>query len=162
MDTAVEDHVEVQGGMLEEAMASSVSASALPRRIALIEKYKAEIKIAKETLKEALAESPEYEAAVLEVQSATQKKKQLKDQLWSGADHQGLIWKIKENQEEIATLEEILTTELMQLFQTQNIDQVIDENGEPRKFKVLAKLLPKVAKKNPFGDSDQNPGMIIG
>ena len=160
METAVEDRVgEEQGGMLEEAMASS---SALPRRISMIEKYKAENKIAKETLKAALADSPEYEAAVAEVQAATQKKKQIKDQIWASADHQALVWKIKENQEEIATLEEILTTELMQLFQTQNIDQVADENGEPRKFKVLVKLLPKVAQKSQFDTTDQHPGMILG
>lgn len=157
METAVEDRVEEQEETLEQ-----VASNALPRRISLIEKYKAEIKIAKETLKAALEEHPEYEAAALEAQSATQKKKQIKDQIWANADHQTLLLKIKENQEEIATLEEILTVELMQLFQTQQIDEVPDENGEPRKFKVTAKLLPKMANKSPFDNPDQNPGMIIG
>ena len=156
MDTTVEDRVEEQEDVLDEA-----TASALPRRISMIERYRAENKIAKETLKAALDDSPEYEAAAVETQAATQKKKQIKDQIWASDDHQALVWKIKENQEEIATLEEILTTELMQLYQTQNIDEVTDENGEPRKFKILAKLLPKIANKSPFGP-DQNPGMIIG
>lgn len=157
METAVEDRVEDQSIVLEQA-----TPAALPRRISMIEKYKADIKIAKETLKQALQESPEYEAAVVEVQAATQKKKQIKDQIWASADHQSLLWKIKEDQEEIAALEEILTTELMHLYKTQNIEEVPDENGEPRKFKVSVKLLPKAADKSPFDRPDDHPGMVIG
>ncbi len=157
MDTAVEDRVNDQGIALQEA-----TGVALPRRISLIEKYKADIKVAKETLKQALKESPEYDAAVVEAQAATQKKKQIQDQIWSSAEYQSLLWKIKEDQEEIAALEEILTTELMHLYQTQNIDEVPDENGEPRKFKVSVKLLPKAADKSPFGGSDQQGGMVLG
>ncbi len=159
METAVEDQVQTEG---RADTLDATTATMLPRRISMIEKYKAEIKIAKETLKAALEESPEYEAAVTEVQAATQKKKHLKDQIWASADHQTLLWKIKENQEEIAALEEILTTELMQLYQANQIDEVADENGEPRKFKVTAKLLPKAANKSPFPGPDQNPGMILG
>ncbi|MEK7183968.1 MAG: hypothetical protein AAB701_00400 [Patescibacteria group bacterium] len=157
METAVEDRVEEQ----EETLSLGAS-TALPRRISLIEKYKAEIKIAKETLKSALDDSPEYEAATVEAKAAMQKKKQIKDQLWASNDYQAQLWKIKENQEEIAALEEILTAELMQLYQTKNIDEVADENGEPRKFKVTVKLLPKMANKSPFDAPDQNPGMILG
>lgn len=50
----------------------------------------------------------------------------------------------------------------MHLYQTQQIDEVPDENGEPRRFKVTVKLLPKAANKSPFQTEDQNPGMIIG
>lgn len=159
METAVEDQVQTEEHV--DAL-DQTTATMLPRRISMIEKYKVEIKIAKETLKTALDESPEYAAAVVETQAATQKKKQLKDQIWASADHQTLLWKIKENQEEIAALEEILTAELMQLYQTKQIDEVADENGEPRKFKVTAKLLPKAANKSPFDTQDQQSGMILG
>lgn len=115
----------------------------LPRRIALLEKYKEENRIARETLKAALEDSPDYEAAASEAKAAAQKKKQIKDQLWSTPDNQALLQKIKENQEEIATLEEILNTELMDFYQRENVDEIPDESGEPRKFKVSVKLLPK-------------------
>ncbi len=160
MDAAVEDQVQTHD-QLEGALGQA-TAALLPRRISLIEKYKAEIKIARETLKAALDESPEYEQASVEAAAAAQKKKQLKEQLWSSQDHQALVWKIKENQEEIAVLEESLTAELMQLFQTQQVDEVPDENGEPRKFKITAKLLPKAANKSPFDRDAQAPGMVIG
>jgi len=150
METAAEDRVQEHGTLLEQ-----VTVSALPRRISLIEKYKSEIKIAREALKEALDENPAYDEAVVEAQAATRKKKQLKDEIWASADCQSQLLKIKENQEEIATLEEILTAELMEIYQHQNTDEVTDENGEQRKFKVTAKLLPKSKHNNPFKESDQ-------
>ena len=114
-----------------------------PRRISRLEKFREENRIAKETLKAALEEDAEYQAAAQDAKAAAQKKKQIKDQIWASADHQALLAKIKENAEEIATLEEILTAELMQIYQDQNIDEVPDESGEPRKFKVSVKILPK-------------------
>lgn len=118
-----------------------------PRRISRLEKFREEIRIAKETLKAALDDSPEYEAAAAEAKAAAAKKKQVKDQIWSTPDYHNLLQKIKENQEEIATLQEILTAELMEIYQRDNVDEVPDEAGEPRKFKVSVKILPKGAGK---------------
>lgn len=125
-------------------------AAAIPTRISEIEKYREEIRIGRETLKAALEDDPEYVEAAEAAKLAAQKKKQLRDKIWSSQEHQALLAMIKENSEEIATLEEILTTELMQVFKEQNVDEVADENGEPRKFKVTVKLLPKEGSKNSF------------
>ncbi len=152
METALEQHNETE---LTEMPANQAVVPAVPRRISLIEKYKAEIKIARETLKEALDENPAYEEAVVEAQAALRKKKQIKDEIWTSADCQALLAKIKENQEEIATLEEILTTELMQIYQDHNTDEVAGEDGEPRKFKVVAKLLPKSKNKDTVEPHDE-------
>lgn len=115
----------------------------VPRRIGLIEKYREEIRIAKETLKVELEDSPEYKEAELAAKEANQKKKRIKDEIWGRPGNQSLRDDIRINLEEIATLQEILSTELMQIFQEKNTDEVPDETGEPRKFKVSAKLMPK-------------------
>lgn len=143
MDTALEERTELAS---EELILEQMANPALPRRISLIEKYKEEIKVAREALRTALEDDPDYEAATIEAKAAAQKKKQIKDQIWGSADNQGFLAKIKENQEEIATLEEILNAELMQVYQTRNTDEVTDEDGQTRKFKVIAKLLPKNSK----------------
>lgn len=134
----------------KDTRAAQPSGATLARRISQVEKYKEEIRIGRETLKAALEESPEYEAAAEEAKMAAQKKKQLKDAIWSSGDNQKLLAMIKENSEEIATLEEILATELMAVYQEQNIDEVPNEDGELRKFKVTVKLLPKGGSKNGF------------
>lgn len=134
----------------QEIQIAPISGATLARRISQVEKYREEIRIGREALKAALEESPEYVAAAEEAKLAAQKKKQLKDAIWSSQDNQKFLAMIKENSEEIAALEEILTTELMQVYQEQNIDEVPDENGELRKFKVTAKLLPKGGSKNGF------------
>lgn len=123
---------------MEEAESTTVS-----RRISLIEKYREEIRIAKETLKVELDDSPEYKEAEVAAKAANQKKKQIKDAIWGKASNQALRDDIRINMEEIATLQEILSAELMQIFQERNTDEVPDETGETRKFKVTAKLMPK-------------------
>ena len=145
METAVEERSELDS---EKLTLEQMATPAVPRRISMIEKYKDEIKVAREALRNALEDDPEYEEAAIEAKAAAQKKKQIEDQIWGSADNQAFLAKIKENQEEITTLEEILNTELMHVYQTRNTDQVTDENGEPRKFKVIAKLLPKSANKD--------------
>lgn len=123
----------------------------VPRRIALIEKYQEEIRIAKETLKVELDDSPEYKEAELAAKEANRKKKQIKDEIWGKPSNRSLRDDIQANTEEIATLQEILSAELMQIFQEKNVDEVPDENGQLRKFKVTVKLLPKGGERERFG-----------
>jgi len=122
----------------------------VPRRIGLIEKYQEEIRIAKETLKVELEDSPEYKEAEVAAKEANQKKKRIKDEIWGRPGNQSLRDDIRINLEEIATLQEILSTELMQIFQEKNTDEVPDESGEPRKFKITAKLMPKSSGRERF------------
>lgn len=113
------------------------------RRISLIQKYKEEIKIAKEALKQALEDDESYVTLDKEAKEANLKKKQAKDLVWNIPANRKLRDDILANTEEINTLQEILNEELMQYYQEHNTDEIIGEDGQPIKFKVVVKLLSR-------------------
>ncbi|MFA4996348.1 MAG: hypothetical protein WC536_04380 [Patescibacteria group bacterium] len=133
--------------------------STIQKRIDLLEKYEEEVRNAKEMLDGELDNSVEYLEAVEEAKAVTQKKKQIKDEVLGSGPNQKLLADIKANTEEIATLKEILSVELMQIFQENKTDEFHDANGEPRKFKVSVKLLPKKGvyqNRNTFGQYEKD------
>ncbi len=113
------------------------------RRVGLIQKYKEEIKIAKVTLKQALEEDEVYVQLDKEAKEANLKKKQIKDQIWGRPEFRKIRDDILSNNEEIATLQEILNEELMEYYQENESGELIGEDGQPIKFKMIAKLLSK-------------------
>ncbi len=115
----------------------------MQRRIGLIEKYKEEIKIAKEALKLELESDATYQEAARKAKEAASVKKQAKDQIWGTHTNRKLLDDILTNTQEINTLEEILSDELMDYAQAHQTDQITNERGEPIKFKLMVKLLPK-------------------
>lgn len=119
--------------------------SVIQRRIAMIEKFREEIKVAKEALKNELDNDPAYLEANQAAKDAAAKKKQVRDQIWSQAHTRKLLDDIAANNEEITTLQEILNEELMAYYQENNTNEILKENGEPIKFKVIVKLLSKLA-----------------
>lgn len=108
------------------------------KRIEQLEKLKDEIKISKEMLKGELENDLAYLETVEETKAANQKKKQLRDEILGKGPNQEVLASIKNNQEEISTLNEILSAELMQLYQESQTDEIAG-----RKFKINAKLMPK-------------------
>lgn len=115
----------------------------IQKRIELLEKYEEEVRAAKEMLQGELENSLEYLEAVEEAKELTKKKKLLKEEIINAGPNQKLAADIKSNGEEIKTLKEILSVELMQVYKESDSDLITDRNGESRKFKVVVRLLPK-------------------
>lgn len=125
--------------------------SVIQKRINILEKHEEEIKNAKELLKGELENSPEYQEAIEEAKASQDKKKRIKDEILGRGPNLKLVQTIKENSEEISTLKEILSAELIQVFQENNTDIFTDADGGVRKFKLTGKLLPK---KGSYQDRD--------
>ena len=126
----------------------------IQKRIAMMEQYSKEIKDAKEMLKEEMESDDAYRESAEEAAVANTKKKQLKDAIMARGANQKLVMEIKQNNEEISLLREILSAELMQIYKENDSEEIADANGESRKFKVNAKLLPRGAtfeKRDNFG-----------
>ncbi len=117
--------------------------AAIQKRIQLMEKYEEEIRTAKEMLQGEMENSLEYLEAVEEAKEATKKKKLIREEILNSGPNQKLVADIKANTEEIKTLKEILSVELMQVYKESDSDLINDANGDPRKFKVSVRLLPK-------------------
>ncbi len=115
----------------------------IQKRIDLLEKYQEEVRNAKDMLQGELENSDEYLKVADEVKEITQKRKQIKDEILATGPNQKLLADIKSNTEEISTLKEILSVELVQIYTENKSDEFNDANGEPRKFKLSVKLLPK-------------------
>lgn len=115
----------------------------IQKRLQTIDQYKQENKAAKGMLKGELENSVEYVEAEQEAKEMTLKKKRLRDEIYNMPANQKLLEEIKHNNEEIATLEEILSAELFESYKENNVDEVVDHNGETRKLKIVVKLLPK-------------------
>lgn len=121
----------------------------IQKRIEQLEKLKEEVKISKEMLKGELENDLAYLEIAEEVKAGTQKKKQIKDEIIGKGPNQEILATVKNNLEEISTLNEILSTELMDFYQENKTDEILD-----RKFKVTVKLMPKKGnydKRNTFG-----------
>jgi hypothetical protein len=116
------------------------------KRIDQLEKLEQEVKINKEMLKGELENEASYLEVVEESKLTAQKKKQIKDEILGKGSNQEGQKNIKDTQEEIATIREILSAELTEFYQENQTDQVAN-----RKFKITAKLLPK---KDNYQDRD--------
>lgn len=70
-------------------------------------------------------------------------KKRLKEEIMARGANQKLAAEIKQNTDETTLLKEILSAELVEVHKENETDEIADANGEMRKFKNTAKLLPK-------------------
>lgn len=118
------------------------------KRIEQLEKLIEENRINKEMLKGELENDMAYLGAMEEVKAAVQKRKQLKQEILDKGPNQEVLSNIKNNQEEIVTLKEILSAELMSFYQETKSEEIAG-----RKFIFNAKLLPKnrIEKRNNLG-----------
>lgn len=126
--------------------------SQIQKRIELIEKYSKEISDAKEMLKEELESNQEYVNIDIETKEVVKRRKEAKEAILSSGPNRKLTEEIKHNGQEISLLREILSAELSQYFVENKTDEITDSFGETRKFKVLARLLPRHSKR--FDDRD--------
>lgn len=115
----------------------------IAKRISLLEKYSKEIRDAKEMLKEELLNDEAFVEAEKEATEANNKKKKIKDEIFAKGPNQKLLAEIKGNAEEITLLREILSAELVQVYKETDAEEILDQDGEARKFKLNVKLAPK-------------------
>ena len=120
--------------------------SIIRERIGQLETIKNENKVAREALKNELENNTEYLAVCEEVEAIMDKRKRIKEAIWAKTETQKIILDMKDNREELSTLEEILSAELMEYYSESKTDEIEDQNGEQRKFKVVVKLVPYKAK----------------
>lgn len=113
------------------------------KRISSLETYKNENKIARQALADELENNGSYIEACDIVKEAMIKRKQIKDEIMTQAETQKIIAGIKENKEEVETLEEILSNELVEYFHEKKVSEIEDADGEKRQFKIMVKILPK-------------------
>lgn len=128
----------------------------IQKRIDQLEKLQEEVKISKEMLKGELENDLAYLEAAEETKTVGQKKKQIKDEILGKGPNQEILANIKNNVDEMTTLKEILSAELMQFYQESQTDEIAN-----RKFVVSAKLLPKKSNfdnRNGFGQYDSGAG----
>lgn len=114
----------------------------IQKRIASIEELKDGMKVAQEAIKNALDNDGSYKEAVEAAKQANTKKKKLKDDILNLAENREFVEKIKDVKEEIATLEELLSYELVEYAQSNNTDMIQGIDGLVRKFKIKVQLLP--------------------
>jgi len=115
----------------------------VPRRIEQIETLEKENREARSMLKESLENDPIYLEAIEEVRSATLKRQKIKNEILVKIENQKIQAEVKENIEELGTLRDILSSELMKVYQEKQTDEIVDQFGETRKFKIIAKLMPR-------------------
>ena len=110
-------------------------------RMSEIDDLESENKKAKELIKSQLENDEAYQEALQKSKEALKEKKMLKDSVL--AESQNVIEDIKANNEEISTLKEILSAELVEYHTEKKTDEIKDGKGEVRKFKIIVRIEPK-------------------
>lgn len=120
------------------------------KRMIEVENYKKENKVAREAMKSELENNSTYLEICEEVKVATEKRNRLKTEILAKPEVEKLVFDIHENKEEIDTLEEILSAELME-YCKDGKKEIEDPDGEKREIKLFAKIMPR---KNKWNDRD--------
>jgi hypothetical protein len=116
--------------------------NSIKKRIASIEELKEGMKVAQEAIKNALENDPLYKEAVEDAKGINAKKKKLREDVLNQSENREFVEKIRDTKEEISTLEELLSYELVEYSQTNNTDMIQGDDGLVRKFKIRVQLLP--------------------
>jgi hypothetical protein len=120
--------------------------SIIRERMEQLENFKKENKVARQALLNELENDTDYLAVCEEMKALQDKRKRIKEAIWAKTETQKLISDIKENSDEVGTLEEILSLELMDYYSERKTTEIEDNEGQPRKFKLSVKLVPKKEK----------------
>ena len=115
----------------------------IQKRIQILEKYEEENRQAREMINSELESDDAYRQAVEEVKEIGKKKKLIKQEIMARDNNVQLGYTIKQNNEEISAIKEILSVELVQYYTKNQTDKFTDASGETRLFKLNVKLLPK-------------------
>lgn len=116
--------------------------ASIQKRIASIEDLRNGMKTAQEAIKNALDNDAVYKEVTTQAKEINTKKKRIKDDILNQAENREFVEKIKDVKEEISTLEELLSYELVEYSQSNNTDMIQGIDGLVRKFKIRVQLLP--------------------
>lgn len=117
--------------------------SQIQKRIEIIDKLTEENRYSQEMLKSELECDSEYLDAVAKAKEINTKKKNLKEAIFEKGSNKELVEKIKSNKEEIAVNKDILAHDLAKFYITNNANEIQDNSGDNRKFKINITLSPK-------------------
>lgn len=115
----------------------------IQKRIEIIDKLTEENRYSQEMLRSELECDADYMDTVAKAKEINTKKKRLKEEIYEKGSNKELLEKVKENKEEISTNKEILAHELAKLYVTSNTNEIQDNSGDNRKFKINITLSPK-------------------
>jgi hypothetical protein len=115
----------------------------IQNRIKMIEDLEKENRVFKELIDSELENDEEYIESTKLAKEKALERKRAKDKILSKEGMQKTLSDMKANQEEVNTLREILSVELVDFYQKNKIDEIQDANGVLRKFKLSVKLLPQ-------------------
>ena len=118
-------------------------------RMSQIDELEEENRRAKELIKDQLENDESFQESNQKSREALKEKRRIKDTVL--AESQNLIEDVRANNEEISTLKEILSAELVDYYQQKKTDEIADKTGEKRKFKIIVRLIPR---KNPYDKRD--------
>ena len=110
----------------------------LRARIAELEKNQTETKTAKNAIKQQLDNDAEYVVAREEAKKANIKKKQIKDMIMALPENQKYAEEIRNNNQDLSVLKDILSAELLDYYQHSKKEEFLDDAGRIRKFKIQA------------------------
>ncbi|MDD3688195.1 MAG: hypothetical protein PHE56_15715 [Bacteroidales bacterium] len=114
--------------------------ASIQKRIQKINEYKDENKKTKELLDAALDGSEIYQEVNKKSKSVAQEKRQVKEKIFESPENDKLVWKIKENQEEIKIQKEILAQELVDYMKKNNTNEISDIEGNKMRFEISVSL----------------------
>jgi len=117
--------------------------ASIQNRIKMIEDLEAENRTLKDMISSELESDQIFQDAQKESKEKALFKKRERDRVLAEEGNQKTLSDIKANQEEISTLKEILSTELIDFYGKSKIDEIDDGSGSLRKFKFSVRLSPK-------------------
>lgn len=113
------------------------------KRISMIDRLQRQNRETREMLKAELENDENFRQALENADQAGREKKRIKEEIENSGSNKELVATIKENNEELSTLKEILSAELAQVYVESKSDQITDADGDVRKFKISATLMSK-------------------
>lgn len=114
----------------------------IQKRIASIEELKEGMKVSQEAIKNALENDGVYKDITAQAKEINTRKKKVRDDILNQAENREFVDKVRDIKEEISTLEELLSYELVEYSQSNNTDMIQGNDGLVRKFKIRVQLMP--------------------
>lgn len=131
--------------------------SQIAKRTSQIDELTEKIKEQKGMLKAELDNDEAFAEISEKVKDLSEQKKALREQILAKEVNQQIYFECEENSEELKTLKEILTVELVEYYRKNNSNEFLDSHGVKRQFVLKAHLAKK--KEN---DWDEQPRDIDG
>ena len=114
------------------------------RRLTVIESSKTELRKLKEMYNDAFLNDELYVKADKIVKEATQKRKDIQNELAKQPAIADIAGKLKDLKEQIKSEEVSLADELMEYYKTAGVMEIEDADGNVREFQISIRLKPKV------------------